>query len=102
MFVWLMVVKGTVQERGEVFLVASFIYFTYIVAGLIAPARSGSGNAGHGEAACSVGVFSHSAYLYMVIGVVGTTIAPWMQFYLQASVVEKGITARQYGPRGWT
>ena len=35
-------------------------------------------------------------YLYMVIGLVGTTIAPWMQFYLQASIVEKGITARQY------
>ena len=35
-------------------------------------------------------------YLYMVIGVVGTTIAPWMQFYLQASIVEKGVTRRQY------
>ncbi len=43
------------------------------------------------------GVFATPAYLYMVIGVVGTTIAPWMQFYLQSSVVEKGITARQYG-----
>ena len=32
----------------------------------------------------------------MVIGVVGTTIAPWMQFYLQSSIVEKGVTARQY------
>jgi Mn2+/Fe2+ NRAMP family transporter len=35
-------------------------------------------------------------YLYMVIGLVGTTIAPWMQFYLQASIVEKGITRRDY------
>ena len=35
-------------------------------------------------------------YLSMVIGLVGTTIAPWMQFYLQASIVEKGVTARQY------
>ena len=32
----------------------------------------------------------------MVIGVVGTTIAPWMQFYLQSSIVEKGVTNRQY------
>jgi Mn2+/Fe2+ NRAMP family transporter len=40
--------------------------------------------------------FKHGPYLYMVIGVVGTTIAPWMQFYLQSSVVEKGITRRQY------
>src|ERR1051326_5409761 len=37
------------------------------------------------------------AYIYMLIGMVGTTIAPWMQFYLQAAVVEKGITAKEYG-----
>ena len=38
-------------------------------------------------------------YIYMLIGMVGTTIAPWMQFYLQAAVVEKGITAKEYGSR---
>jgi Mn2+/Fe2+ NRAMP family transporter len=37
----------------------------------------------------------------MVIGVIGTTIAPWMQFYLQASIVEKGITAREYRASRW-
>jgi Mn2+/Fe2+ NRAMP family transporter len=37
-----------------------------------------------------------ASYIEMLIGMVGTTIAPWMQFYLQASIVEKGITARQY------
>src|SRR5258706_5919854 len=37
----------------------------------------------------------------MVIGLVGTTIAPWMQFYLQASVVEKGVTVRQYAASRW-
>ena len=40
-------------------------------------------------------------YLYMLIGLVGTTIAPWMQFYLQASVVEKGVTIRQYRASRW-
>src|SRR5207237_6014978 len=40
-------------------------------------------------------------YLYMVIGLVGTTIAPWMQFYLQASIVEKGITPKQYRASRW-
>ena len=35
-------------------------------------------------------------YIYMLIGMVGTTIAPWMQFYLQSAVVEKGITAKEY------
>ena len=38
--------------------------------------------------------FRESSYLYMVIGLVGTTIAPWMQFYLQSSIVEKGVTAK--------
>jgi Mn2+/Fe2+ NRAMP family transporter len=37
----------------------------------------------------------------MVVGLVGTTIAPWMQFYLQASIVEKGITVRQYRTSRW-
>ena len=40
--------------------------------------------------------FRNYGYLSMVIGLVGTTIAPWMQFYLQASIVEKGVTVRQY------
>jgi len=40
--------------------------------------------------------FRNYGYLYMVISLVGTTIAPWMQFYLQASIVEKGVTVRQY------
>ncbi len=96
MIVWLMVVKGTYKSVEKIFLVASFIYVTYIVAGLI------SGPAWKLALVATVRppslpAFSHSAYLYMVIGVIGTTIAPWMQFYLQASVVEKGITPRQYG-----
>ena len=37
-----------------------------------------------------------SGYIYMLIGMVGTTIAPWMQFYLQSAVVEKGISAKEY------
>jgi Mn2+/Fe2+ NRAMP family transporter len=37
-----------------------------------------------------------AAYLYMLIGLVGTTIAPWMQFYLQSAVVEKGVKLREY------
>jgi Mn2+/Fe2+ NRAMP family transporter len=35
-------------------------------------------------------------YIYMAIGIVGTTIAPWMQFYLQSSIVEKGIRVKDY------
>jgi len=94
--VWLLVVKGTYKSVEKIFLVASFIYVTYIVAGLIARPEWKLALVATVKPP-ELAVFSHSAYLYMVIGVVGTTIAPWMQFYLQASVVEKGITARQYG-----
>src|SRR5207245_4312718 len=79
----------------KVFLVASFFYVTYIFAGtfakppwmdaLIATVKPPGKE-----------MFLQKAYLYMVIGVVGTTIAPWMQFYLQASIVEKGVTRRGF------
>jgi len=76
-------------------LVASFIYVTYIFAGLLAkPAWIEALKATVKPPALAA--FKHDSYLYMVIGVVGTTIAPWMQFYLQSSIVEKGITRRQY------
>jgi len=94
--VWLMVVKGTYKSVEKVFLVASFIYVTYIAAGLIARPEWKLALVATVRPP-ELSVFAHSAYLYMVIGVVGTTIAPWMQFYLQASVVEKGITPREYG-----
>jgi Mn2+/Fe2+ NRAMP family transporter len=41
-------------------------------------------------------VWGDKTYVYMTVGVIGTTIAPWMQFYLQSSIVDKGITVKQY------
>ena len=95
LIVWVIVVYGQYKSVEKVFLVASFVYITYIFAGIRArPMWT--------DAIISTFVpprldtFRDQAYLYMVIGVVGTTIAPWMQFYLQASIVEKGVTRRQY------
>jgi Mn2+/Fe2+ NRAMP family transporter len=93
--VWVMVVKGSYKSVEKVFLVASFVYLAYIVAGVLAhPDWKAAGMATivppHAH------LFRSKTYLYMVIGVVGTTIAPWMQFYLQSSVVEKGIGEKQY------
>src|SRR5580692_10152130 len=86
LIVWLIVVKGQYKSVEKIFLVASFFYVTYIFAGTFAhPAWK--------EAMVAtvklpkLHAFSEQAYLFMVIGVVGTTIAPWMQFYLQSSVV---------------
>jgi Mn2+/Fe2+ NRAMP family transporter len=93
--VWLIVVKGQYKSVEKVFLAASFFYITYIVAGVLAKPAWGD------ALVRTIKPPSRSdwylpGYVYMVIGLVGTTIAPWMQFYLQASVVEKGVTRRQY------
>src|ERR1700741_4513982 len=93
--VWLIVVKGQYKSVEKVFLAASFFYITYIVAGFL------------GKPAWIESIVAtikpppradwfQQGYVYMVIGLVGTTIAPWMQFYLQSSIVEKGITRRQF------
>lgn len=93
--VWVIVVYGQYKSVEKVFLVASFVYITYIFAGIRAhPMWKDAIIATFVPP--SLKSFRDQAYLYMVIGVVGTTIAPWMQFYLQASIVEKGVTRRQY------
>src|SRR5262249_603796 len=90
--VWLLVVKGNYQSVERVFLFACVLYVTYVISGfLVKPDWK--------EAAIySVRpvLLLEPGYIYMLIGMVGTTIAPWMQFYLQAAVVEKGITAKEY------
>lgn len=93
--VWLIVVKGQYKSVEKVFLGASFFYFSYIVAGVLAKPAWGEALVATVRIP-SLQQFRQQDYLYMVIGVVGTTIAPWMQFYLQSSIVEKGVTRRQY------
>jgi NRAMP (natural resistance-associated macrophage protein)-like metal ion transporter len=93
--VWLIVVKGQYKSVEKVFLAASFFYVTYIFAGVLAhPAWKDATKATFAPPALKA--FRDQAYLFMVIGVVGTTIAPWMQFYLQASIVEKGVSKRGF------
>jgi NRAMP (natural resistance-associated macrophage protein)-like metal ion transporter len=93
--VWLIVVKGQYKSVEKIFLVASFFYITYIVAAFFAkPAWMDALVATVKPPPKSA--FMQEGYLYMAIGVIGTTIAPWMQFYLQSSIVEKGVSARQY------
>src|SRR5467141_2476099 len=98
--VWLLVVRGTYNSIEKIFLTASAFYVCYIIAGLLAHPdwkAAAFATVTRPEAA---GIRNYG-YLYMVIALVGTTIAPWMQFYLQASVVEKGITTRQYAASRW-
>jgi Mn2+/Fe2+ NRAMP family transporter len=90
--VWWMVVKGSYRVVEKVFLVACVFYLSYIITGIIVKPNW-------------TGVIDHFIHpqisfnpteMTMVIGLVGTTIAPWMQFYLQASIVEKGIKIEEY------
>jgi NRAMP (natural resistance-associated macrophage protein)-like metal ion transporter len=93
--VWLLVTKGNYKSVEKIFLTASFFYVCYIIAGFLAhPDWSDAVRATFVPP--SRQVLWNKPYLYMLIGVIGTTIAPWMQFYLQASIVEKGVTAREY------
>lgn len=90
--VWLLIVKGSYERIEKVFLFACIVYVGYIVSGvLVKPDWK--------EAAIySVRpvLIMDPGYITMLIGMVGTSVAPWMQFYLQAAVVEKGISARDY------
>ncbi len=93
--VWFLVVRGDYKRVEKIFLVASVVYIAYIFAGVL------SQPSWHDALLATVqlphrSVWSNRAYIYMAIGVVGTTIAPWMQFYLQSSIVEKGIRVKDY------
>src|SRR5438094_1216344 len=92
--VWLLVVKGQYKSVEKIVFVASFIYITYVFAGILAK-PDWIKAAIHTVKPPGRELFQHD-YLFMTITVIGTTIAPWMQFYLQSSVVEKGVTRRQY------
>jgi NRAMP (natural resistance-associated macrophage protein)-like metal ion transporter len=90
--VWFIVIKGSYKMVERVFLVASALYLCYIPSAIMAKP-----NWGVVFKAMVVPSFSFSpVYLAMLIGLIGTTIAPWMQFYIQSAVVEKGITAKDY------
>ena len=93
--VWLIVVKGTYKSVEKVFLGASFFYIAYIIAGVLAH-PDWSNAVLDTVRPPSLAAFRNSSYLYMIIALVGTTIAPWMQFYLQSSVAEKRINIKQY------
>ncbi len=90
--VWILVVKGTYKFAEKVFLIFSLFLLTYVVSAIM----------GHpnwneiGTAIIRPDVEMNVDYLVIVIGIIGTTIAPWMQFYMQSSVIEKGLQIEDY------
>jgi len=91
-FVWWLIVKGTYLTVEKVFLLACLFYVSYILSGFLSKPDW------HEVFVSSIKPqFQwNKYYFFMLIGVIGTTIAPWMQFYQQSSVVEKGIKLENY------
>lgn len=93
--VWLLAVKGDYKSVEKILLTGSLFYIAYVATGILARPDW------HLSVMATVTVphasdWKQAGYLFMVVSIIGTTIAPWMQFYLQSSVVEKGIRVKDY------
>jgi NRAMP (natural resistance-associated macrophage protein)-like metal ion transporter len=90
--VWILVMRGTARQVEKIFLIACLFYVAYIVSAVLAKPD-------WLLAAKSLVVPSfqlNAPYVLTLIGLIGTTIAPWQFFYLQAGFVEKRVGPRQY------
>ncbi|HWK31413.1 MAG TPA: Nramp family divalent metal transporter [Terriglobales bacterium] len=87
--VWALVVFGDYKKLEKIFVFLSFLYIAYIITAVLArpewsvAAKETLRPPGFGE-------LKDPGFLYLSVGIIGATIAPWQQFYLQASVVDKG------------
>lgn len=90
--VWILVVKGNYKIAERIFLIFSVSLLTYVVSAMMGKP--------HWEEIGSSIIHPKLDFnvksMAMVIGLVGTTIAPWMQFYMQSSVIEKGLKMKNY------
>jgi NRAMP (natural resistance-associated macrophage protein)-like metal ion transporter len=91
-FVWWLVVKGNYKSVEKAFLFACLFYLSYIISGFMGKPDWGEVR----SAFLTPRIDFDFSFLTMTVGLVGTTIAPWMQFYLQSSVVDKGLRAADY------
>lgn len=95
--VWYLVVKGNYRFVEKVFLFACTIYFSYVISGFMARPQ-------WVQVATEIlrpALQTDMNYFAMLMGLVGTTIAPWMQFYQQSSIVEKEIRVKDYRYCRW-
>lgn len=95
--VWFLVVKGTYKIAEKIFLIFSLFLLTYVVSAVMGkPNWSEIGTSIiHPQAKVDFD------YIFLIVGIIGTTIAPWMQFYMQSAVIEKGLTIEDYKYTIW-
>ena len=86
--VWLLVVKGSYKSVEKIFLAVSLVFVTYVVAAFLAGPNWGD----VAQATVIPQVPADTHFVSLVIAMIGTTIAPWMMFFTQSNVVDKGIT----------
>ena len=91
--VWLLIVKGSYKSVERVFLIASAIYLAYVASGVLARPDW----AEVGQALTTPTFRLEVGFVAIFVTIIGTTIAPWMQFYQQSSIVEKCIKVADYG-----
>jgi NRAMP (natural resistance-associated macrophage protein)-like metal ion transporter len=97
LLVWILVVKGTYRFTEKIFLIFSVFLLSYVVSAIMAKPDWGE----IGTAFIHPRMEFNLDYLTMVIGIIGTTIAPWMQFYMQSAVIEKGLKIEDYKYTVW-
>jgi NRAMP (natural resistance-associated macrophage protein)-like metal ion transporter len=90
--IWWLVVKGSYRRVERVFLAMSLVFLTYVVSAFLAHPPWGTVARGlvHPQFQLT------SAYLFTIVAVIGTTISPYMQVFIQSSVVEKGVRVENY------
>lgn len=91
--VWWLVVKGTYKRVEKVFLVVSLVYVAYFISAVMA----GPEWSAVGKALVTPRFSMETTYLVLAVTNIGTTIAPWMLFYQQSSIVDKGLDAEKMG-----
>lgn len=92
LFVWFLVLKWRYSVFEKIFLGICVIYLTYVISAFLAKPD-------WGEVARKTVTPSFElsgAYLIMIVSIIGTSVTPWQQFYLQSGVVEKGLTKRDW------
>ena len=92
LMIWWLVVKSSYQRVERVFLLMSLVFLGYVISAFLA--RPDWGTVAFQMVRPSFSL--DQAYLFTLVAVVGTTIAPYMQVYVQSSVVEKGVTSEDY------
>lgn len=95
--IWFLVVRGTFRSVERVFLFLALIFVTYIISGFMAKPNWGAAL----HAMVKPSFQMNYGFIMLTIAVIGTTITPWMQFFLQATVVDKGIHIKEYKYQKW-